>query len=212
MVKLFIGNMTSSTSVIIAFEELGIAYTPMMAKFDDQDPVTVELQKANPCGAVPTLITEEGKPLSQTLAILEYYCDLKKNTTLLPPPGTYERALVMQWLSFSVTDFHASLLPLFAIAFEAYTHEQTISEVKKVAVNRIDQYYKVIDQSLTGKDFITGNNFTVADCDLFLILAWSVDFLKVPVDSYKNIQSYRARISARPTVQKALKVATGATG
>jgi glutathione S-transferase len=57
---------------------------------------------------------------------------------------------------------------------------------------------------LDGKQYLTGDKFTVADAYLFVVSRWSprvgIDLAKWP-----NLSAFIARVAARPKVQEALK-------
>ena len=57
---------------------------------------------------------------------------------------------------------------------------------------------------LTGRDYLTGSDFSVADGYLFTILRWS-GRVKLDLSPYKNVTAYMARVEARPKVQEAMK-------
>ena len=64
--------------------------------------------------------------------------------------------------------------------------------------------YALLEATLAGQPFLTGDQFTVADAYLFTVTNWAA---KVGVDltALANIQAFQARIAARPAVQEALK-------
>jgi glutathione S-transferase len=49
-----------------------------------------------------------------------------------------------------------------------------------------------------------GKQFTPADAYAFVVTSWT-QWLEIPLTPYKNIQSYQARIAARPAVAKVMK-------
>lgn len=63
---------------------------------------------------------------------------------------------------------------------------------------------KWVDGQLAGKQYLMGDQFTVADGYLFTVTNWAP---RVGVDIFglANLAAYRARVAARPGVQAAMK-------
>ncbi|HKQ24289.1 MAG TPA: glutathione binding-like protein [Burkholderiales bacterium] len=57
---------------------------------------------------------------------------------------------------------------------------------------------------LAGKQYITGDKYTVADAYLFTVLNWTKG-LKIDLDKWPNIKNFVARVAARPAVQETMK-------
>jgi glutathione S-transferase len=189
----------------IAFEEMGIAHEAILLDWEKNDAHVAELNKLNPLGAAPVAVTENGKVLTQNAAVLEYFADHQKATQMLPAPGTFERAQVLQWLSFAASDFHKSFVPLFSL--ETISQDQkTREEVRTWATKAVHDNLAYLDKALAGKDYITGSHFTVADCYLFVVAGWT-KWMQIPLDPYKNLSGYMARVYQRPSVQRTLKKA-----
>jgi glutathione S-transferase len=205
MTKLYYSAGACSMSCEIAFEEMGIAHEAILLDWEKNDAHMSELHRLNPLGAAPVVVTESGQTLTQNSAVLEYFADLKKQTQMLPAPGTIERAHVLQWLSFAATDFHKSFVPLFALQGIS-ENPTTREEVRNWAVKGVQENLAYLDKALAGKEFITGSQFTVADCYLFVVAGWT-KFVQIPLDPYKNVAAYVSRVYQRPSVQKTLKKA-----
>ena len=205
MTKLYYSAGACSMACAIAFEEMGIAHEAILIDWEKAEGPLAELNKLNPLGAAPVAVTDSGKVLTQNIAILEHFADLQKSTQMLPALGTFERANVLQWLSFAATDFHKSFVPLFAINGVS-KNETTRNEVLAWGVKGVHENLAYLDQALAGKEFITGAQFTIADCYLFVVCGWT-KWVEIPLDSYKNVTAYMARVYQRPAVQRTLKKA-----
>jgi glutathione S-transferase len=98
-------------------------------------------------------------------------------------------------MSFVGTELHKTFGPLFRPG----TPEEFKSQSKEALSKRIAW----LDKELAGKQYLMGNNFTVADAYLFTVLRWSP---RVGLDLSKsaNVMAYIDRVTARPKVQEAL--------
>ena len=201
--KLYYSSGACSTSCHIAAEEAGIAYTGIEVSWDKNQNVA-ELEKLNPLGAAPVMVSDQGKVLTQNMAILEYIADSMPASKLLAEKGTWERVETMSWLSFVASDFHKAFGPLFQ-ATAMSTSDAAQAEIKNYAVGNINKYLEHLDQNLAGKDYIMGKQFTIADSYLFVVLGWC-KWLEIKTDGYKNVTGYMGRVFERPAVQKVMKL------
>jgi glutathione S-transferase len=59
------------------------------------------------------------------------------------------------------------------------------------------------DKALTGRDYLTGGGFCVADAYLFTIVNWAV-FLGMDFTSIPALAAFHKRVGARPAVVAAM--------
>lgn len=202
--KLYYSAGSCSTSCHISLEESGLKYQAVGIDWDNESDKNVEeVKRLNPLGTLPIMITDDGQMLDQNVAIHTYIADKTKDRQLLPPMGTEERARAMNWLAFVATDLHKSFSPLFSVD-SVSNDEKVKSAFKKWATDHVKNYLSYLDQRLEGKDYLNGKNFTVADSYCFVVANWT-KWLKIPTDSYNNLQNYMARIYQRAAVQKVLR-------
>jgi glutathione S-transferase len=201
--KLYYSAGSCSTSCHITLEEAGLKYEAIEVDWDNpQDPHASEALRLNPLGTLPVFVTDSGEALTQNVAIHTYVADQDPEHRLLPSSGM-KRAQVMNWMSFVAADLHKSFGPLFGLS-SISKNETTQTEVRNWAVKNINQYLEFLNESLAGKDYLTGQNFTVADAYCFVVLGWTKG-LKIPTGSYHNVEGYLKRVYERPAVQRVLK-------
>lgn len=200
--KLFYSTGACSTSCHIAIEEAGLAYTPVEVSWDRNENVA-ELEALNPLGVAPILVMDDGRVLTQNAAILEYIADKAPEKGLLAAQGTWERVQTISWLSFVASDFHKAFAPLFSASAMA-TATESQDQIKAFAKTKVVEYLNHLEDKLTGRDYITGQQFTIADTYLFVVLGWC-KWMEIDTKSFQNVSSYIKRVYARPAVQKVLK-------
>lgn len=149
----------------------------------------------NPKGYVPALQLADGQVLTEGPAIVQYLAELKPEAKLLPASGL-ERARVQEWLSFISTELHKNFSPLFNPA--------TPDEVQASARAAIARRLGFIDQALSGQDYLTGAQFTVADAYLFTIVNWT-RFKGIDLAPWPAVAAFQQRVAQRPAVQQALR-------
>lgn len=185
--QLFLSPGACAMSCHIAFEEARLKFEPMISQWD-------EVARLNPQGAVPVLVLDDREVLTQNVAILTYAAGLAPQ--LLPKHGTFEYVQAYQWLSWTASDLHPAFSPLFDDELPAADRAESEAEVHELLAQA--------DKHLTGKTFLAGDQFTIADCYLFTVYGWARK-LKLPTDAYAALNSYAGRIAERPAVQTVLK-------
>lgn len=200
--KFYYSTGTCSTSCHIAFEEAGLKFDGVEVSWKRKVNVE-ELEKLNPLGQVPVLLTDKGNVITQNVAILEYIGDQKPESGLIPRAGTDERAEVSSWLSFAASDFQKAFFPILGAA-RMTSQESAHADLKNYAVQNIEKYLAHLDRKLSGKNFITGQQFTVADAYLFTVIGWC-KWAKIKLAPYPNVKAYMSRVYARPAVRRVLE-------
>ncbi len=200
--KLFYSAGSCSTSCHITLEESGLKYEATEVDWDKPG-ATEEVAQLNPLGTLPVLKTDNGTTLTQNIAIHTHIADQAPEKGLLPPTGTLERATVMNWLSFVCSDLHKAFSPLFAL--ERISPDKNVQHaVRTWATGEVKGYLSFLDKNLTGKDYLTGKTFTVADAYAFVVVNWT-QWVGISIEEYKNLKIYLARVAERPAVKKVWK-------
>ncbi len=203
--KLYYSAGSCSTCCHIALEEAGLKHEAIAIDWDNaSDPNIAVIEKLNPLGTLPVLGFEGGKVLSQNLAILTYIADQAPEKKLLPAHGTFERAEAMNWLSFVASDLHKSVGGLFAT--ESFSEDKTKqADYRTWGLANANRTLSFLNESLAGKDYLMGKQFTVADAYAFVVVGWT-KWLGISLEPYAHIRSYQNRVLERPAVQKILKL------
>jgi glutathione S-transferase len=201
MIQFFFSTASASTSSHLALVEAEIPFKGIEVSWSREMNLR-ELKEANPFEAVPTLVSAEGKVLTQNPAILEFIADFAPAKKLLPAHGTWERREIQSWLSFLTADFQRSFLPL-GEADEMTSSEEAREEVRQSALERIAEGLDHIEQSLKGKEYLVGGSYSLADIHLYCCLNWC-EWFEISFGKYPGIQAFRARVLKRPAVQKVM--------
>jgi glutathione S-transferase len=203
--KLYYSAGSCSTCCHIALEEAGLKHEVVAIDWDQTaDPNLKLIEKLNPLGTLPVATLDNGKVLSQNIAILTYIADQSPEKKLLPPPGTVERAEAMNWLSFVASDLHKSVGGLFATqSFSTDPAKQ--ADYRTWGLVNANRTLAYLDHGLAGKDYLMGSQFTVADAYAFIVAGWT-KWLDIPLTNYPNIRSFVNRVLERPAVQKVFKL------
>ena len=195
--KLYYSPGACSLSPHIALQEAGLAYTPVLVSTkshklqDGTDYYTI-----NALGYVPVLELDNGERLREGPAIVQYIADQVPDKQLAPANGTLARYRLQEWLTFIGTELHKGFSPLFNPA--------TPDDYKPLVRERLLQRLQWVDGQLAGKQYLMGDQFTVADGYLFTVTNWTQP-TKLDISGLANLAAYRERVGARPAVQAAMK-------
>lgn len=201
--KLFYATNTSSMACVTEILELDIPCELVEVSWKENRNVE-ELERLNPLGRVPTLVTDQGEVLTQNVAILEYLADNFSNGEHLAPVGTMTRAKTISWLSFSASDLHKAFVPAFR-AEDMTTVKEAQPQIEEFSRAMVRELIGHIDRSLEGKKYISGDKFTIADCYLFTLLPWSA-WIEVEALQYRYIGKYIEQMKKRVGVARALEI------
>lgn len=195
--KLYYSAGACSLATHIAMKETGLAFEAVSAptkthRLEDG----TDYYSINPLGYVPLLVLDDGKQLHEVAVILQYLADLVPERQLAPANGTFERYKLQEWLNFIATELHKGFSPLFT--------PNLPDEAKEPAKARLNARLQWVDGELSGKNYLMGNVFTVADAYLFVVQSWG-KFVGIDVSALVNLSAFATRVAARPAVQAALR-------
>lgn len=147
-------------------------------------------------GYVPLLILDDGKLLTEVTAIIQYLADLAPEQHLTPEKNTFAYYQSLQWLNFIATEVHKG----YGLLFNPAAPE----DVKPMARALLGSRMKYIAQQLEEREFILGDQYSVADAYLFVTLTWGA-YIDFDINHWPVLTRYLTKISARPAVQKAMQ-------
>ena len=197
MTKLYYSPGACSLSPHIALHEAGLAFQAVLASAqthklaDGTDYYTI-----NPKGYVPLLELDTGERLTEGPAIVQYIADQVPAKKLAPANGTMARYRLQEWLNFISSELHKSFSPLFNAAMP--------DEGKAIYKTRVGGRLKWVNEQLEGKQYLMGDQFSVADAYLFTVTNWAKP-LGLDNAALVHLGAFMGRMAARPAVQEAMK-------
>ncbi|WP_019217354.1 glutathione transferase GstA [Legionella tunisiensis] len=196
--KLFFARGACSMVIRIIINEIGLKcdYVSVDLKTkrteDNKDYLAI-----NPKGAVPALQLDNGQIITENLVIQQYLVDEHKANKLCPPLGDINRYQVLSWSNYITTELHKSFGALFNSAIT--------QELKdKIYIPIIKQKFEFLDKQLSKHRYLTGNQFTLPDAYLFVMLMWSTNF-KIDLSGYSHLSHYFQELRNKESIMKSLK-------
>lgn len=151
----------------------------------------------NAKGSVPALTIDKGETLTENAVILQFLADSTKATALLPPVNQWERYRVLEWLNFITTELHKGFSPLFNAKLSQDVKDQIFIPALKAKLSHVNTH-------LEKNTYLSGDNFTLPDAYLFVMLTWASHF-KFPFQEWTHLSRYFNELLARTSVQKSLE-------
>lgn len=150
--------------------------------------------RINAKGTVPTLELPDGQHLSEGSVITQYLADQYPGNTLLPAAGL-ARYRVLEWMSFIAADLHkGGFMPLFKAV--------TPPEYKAIARSYLHARLSWLDSQLQGRDFLTGETFSIADAHCYTIAMWTRAHA-IDTGGWPHLEAYLERCGQRASVRAA---------
>ena len=209
--QLYSLNTPNGVKVSIMLEETGLPYEAHLVDITKDESWTPEFLSLNPNGKIPAILDPDGpggKPLAlfESGAILIYLADKTGRFIPADAAGRYE---TIQWLMFQM----GGIGPMFGQL--GFFHKFAGREIEdKRPLERYAKETKrllgVIDRRLDGRDWIMGDDYTIADISMLGWVRNLIGFYEarelVGFDELKNVPAWLERGLARPAVQRGLEV------
>jgi glutathione S-transferase len=195
--KLFFAPGACSMASHIVAQEAGIPVSLVQVDLGKKQTADGrDFLAINPKGYVPALELDDGQILTEGTAIMQYLADRSPASGLAPANGTLDRTRVQEWLGYINSELHKSYGPLF--------NPKTGPDQRQERIDYLIRRFALVDKTLAGRSYLTGETFTVADAYLFVIANWA-NVVKLDLSAYPNLLAFQQRVSARPAVLATLK-------
>jgi len=171
---------------------LGVPYERRFVDVIDRSNAREELERLNPTRGVPTLVLDDGRPLGESAAILWYL----GSGTAYVPEDPYQRAQVLQWLSFELSDHQPAFSYVrFLVTFSGRAGDfaDRIAERTKAAYRALD----VMERHLDGNEFFVGGLLSIADMALYAYTHVAHE-AEIELDAYPAVRGWLERVAAEP--------------
>ena len=195
----------------IMLEETGLPYEVHRVAFDTKDQFTPEFLSLSPNNKIPAILDPngpDGKPLGlfESGAILVY---LASKSGQFIPADTAGRFETLQWVMFQM----GGIGPMFGQLGFFHRFAGKDYEDKRPRDRYVDESKRllaVLDQRLEGRDWVMGDQYTIADIAIFPWVRNLVGFYEagdlVGFSSFKNVARVLDAFVARPAVAKGLTI------
>jgi GST-like protein len=201
----------NGVKVSILLEETGLAYEPHLVSFETSDQMSPEFLSLNPNNKIPAIIDPNGPdgkplPLFESGAILIYLAEKSGQFMPRDAAGRYE---TIQWVMFQM----GGIGPMFGQVGFFHKFAGKDYEDKRPRdryVNESKRLLAVLEERLAKRQWIMGDEYTIADIAIFPWVRNLVGFYGagelVGFADFPNVQRVLDAFVARPAVAKGLEI------
>jgi glutathione S-transferase len=205
--KLYEFPPTRSIRVRWTLQELGVDFEAVfvnMLKGEHKGPAYL---KVNPAGKVPALVDGD-LVLTESVAIVLYLGEKYPERGLVPTDLKL-RTQIYRWLLFAATELEQ---PLCRIArhTNAYPESKRIPGEVPLAREDFQEMARVLEEHISGRQFVVGNSITVADIVLAYTLDWANEVQLL--GGFPQMRSFMKRMYERPQAPMRIAAALRSVG
>jgi glutathione S-transferase len=200
----------SSMGLVAALEWLGQPYR--LSRVDMLEDMTSNAyRRVNDRSETPVLITDQGRVVTETMAIARWLELRDTERRISFAPGTAESDRMHQMMAFLNTGFTGAFSPLW-VAFESESaapeYRETLRAYGRTAVaNR----HAKLEALIGDAPYLIGARPSLADAVLIGVARWAEFHQAVDPAAYPRLTALRRRLEADLAVQFALAVENGDT-
>lgn len=201
----------NGVKVSIALEELDLPYEAHKVSFATNEQLSPEFLSLNPNNKIPAIIDPKG-PNGQPLGLFEsgaILIYLAEKTGRLLPTDPARRYEAIQWLMFQMGGLGPMLGQLGFFHKFAGSHWEDKRPLERYRAET-QRLLTVLNQHLQGKQWMLGDEYTVADIAIWPWVRTLVEFYAaadmVGLPQLSEVQRVYHAFMQRPAVQRGLQV------
>ena len=162
---------------------------------------TPEFLKKSPSGKIPVLELEDGRCISESIAICRYL------ESIIPEPNLFgEDPFEISYVESRNRHIELELWTQIGISWvngpivgSMGLFEQ-IPDAKKASDLNVAAYYKRLDRELSSSEYVAVNRYTVADITLLSAIDFASSMVDLmPEESLKHLNRWHEQINSRPS-------------
>ena len=161
-----------------------------------------EFLKKNPSGKIPVLELEDGRCISESVAICRYLEAICPEPNLFGE-GAFELGHIEarnrhiefeMWREIGISWVHGPIVAQLGIV-------KQIPEAKTASDMAARNYYERLDLELAESAYVAGDRFTIADISLFTAIEFGSAMVDLKPDArLKNLHAWYESVRSRPSI------------
>jgi len=188
---------TAAMAPHAALAEIGVPYELVRVERDEDGQPSDAYLALNPFGKIPTL-EDDDLVVTESAAICLHLADKYPEARLAPPVGSPDRPELYRWLMWLTNTVQAAQMRHF------YPGRYGTEGVKEAADAELHEHYDRLDARLAGREWLVGEERSVADLFLFMLIRWG-RFLEPPAWERPNLRVHWLRTLELPGVRKTIE-------
>lgn len=192
-------NESRSQRILWLLEELGAPYELKLYQRDSQTRLAPpELKAVSSLGKSP-VITDNGKTIVETGAIIDYIIRHYGGGRMQPDPKSADYDSYVQWLHYGEG---SAMLPLMLRLYVSRLKEAGAPLQPRID-SETNNHLGFIEANLKGRDFFVGNDLTGADVQMSFVA--EVARAQGQLESFPAFNAWLDRMHERPAWKRALE-------
>jgi glutathione S-transferase len=198
------GTAPNPRKVRIFLAEKGVEYELVQVDMMKGEHKSPEFLSKNPSGKVPVLELDDGRYLSESIAICRYLEAVYPEPNLFGADA-YELGFIEMrnrqmetelWSQIGVSWVNGPIVAKMGVY-------KQIPEAKEASDVNVKKYYERLDTELAEVEYLAGSRFTVADITLLTGIDFATTMVDLrPDDSLVNLWRWHALVCSRDSVDK----------
>jgi glutathione S-transferase len=192
--------------VRIFLAEKGIEVPTVQIDLQSREQHSQEFLARNMMGGVPTLELDDGSHISESVAICRYFEELQPEPALMGSTPA-EAGRIEMWNRRMELNGMAAAGEAFRNASPAFVDRglpgtdpvAQIPDLAQRGLERLPRFYADLDEILADRDYIAGDNYSIADITALVAIDFA-GWVKVqPDEGLANLAEWYGRVSSRPS-------------
>ena len=182
--------------------EKGIDLELVHCDMSKREHKSTEFLKKNPSGKIPVLELEDGRCISESVAICRYLEFIEPEPNLFGKDA-YEQAFIESrnrhielelWTQIGISWVNGPIVGSMGLFNQ-------VPDAKVASDKNVRVFYKRLDKEFKQVDFVAGNRFTIADITLLSAIDFATELVDLEPDSnLLNLKRWHTEVSKRPSM------------
>jgi len=186
--------------VIIYLSEKGIDVPRYELDYENKEHRSAEYLAINPAGRAPTLVTDDGRPITDSAAIVEYLEEIHPENPMIGTDApSRARVRSLERLAADLVGRGQLWLWNRTSAFLGKEPAPS-SEAAERIFRYVDEILAVLEREIGDRPFLAGDAPTIADFTAFPIFQTARERFDLPFgNDYPQLESWYQRFRSRPS-------------
>ena len=198
----------SSMGLVAAFERVGQPYrlcrVDMLADMKND-----AFARLNGRQETPILVTDEGRVLTETMAIAAWLEARDTERRISFDPGSPEADRMHQLTAFVNTGFTAAFSPLWAALEMESAEPVLLATLRDFGRQAVARRHNQLEAMIGDTEFLVGDRLTLADTTLIGVARWAEFHRAIDGTAFPRLAALRRRIEAEAAVRYAQAIEDG---
>jgi glutathione S-transferase len=171
--KYIIHGAPGSGSGIVeaACAEIGVEYEVRDLDARNDEHRGEAYEAINPHRKMPTLVTEGGEIITESVAILLTLDERHRDAELLPPPGSKDRAQALRWMVFMATEMYP-LVEMMDYPERFAASADGEMAIRERAEEISHERWRLLEANVSGTPYFLASGFSATDLYITKFAVW----------------------------------------